>query len=103
MWEIYNIEFIKGDSSKTVKNYKVEEKYDTIHIDGAHGIYYAENDLLNCVKFAHKNTILAFDDTNNHLLNQLLNKYIDKKLIVEIKYDNIYQICNYHRLFNYVI
>ena len=63
----------------------------------------AENDLLNCVKFAHKNTILAFDDTNNHLLNQLLNKYIDKKLIVEIKYDNIYQICNYHRLFNYVI
>ena len=101
--KIYNIEFIKGDSRKTVKEYNVKEKYDIIHIDGGHGIECAEEDLLNCVKFAHKNTILIFDDTNQNLLNKLLNKYVEKKLIVEIKYDNIYQKCNYHRLFNYLI
>ena len=101
--QFYNIEFIKGDSTITVKNYIVKEKYDVIHIDGGHGIKCAEEDLLNCVKFAHKNTILVFDDTNQPLLNELLNKYINKKLITEINYDNIYKKCNYHRLFNYLI
>jgi tRNA G46 methylase TrmB len=98
-----NIEFIKGDSTITVKNYIPKEKYDIIHIDGGHGIKCAEQDLLNCPKFAHENTILIFDDTNHQLLNNLLEKYIQKNLIKELSYNNIYKKCKYHRLFNYIL
>lgn len=103
--KIYDIEFVKGDSTKTVKNYIVNDKYDVIHIDGSHGIKCAEEDLKNCIKFAHKNTILVFDDTNQQLLNNLLNKYIEPpyNLIKEIDYNNIYKKCHYHRIFNYII
>ena len=101
--DIYDIEFIKGDSTTTVKNYIVKEKYDVIHIDGGHGLDCAEKDLNNCIKFAHNNTILVFDDTNQAPLNNLLNKYVEKKLISEIEYNNIYKKCKYHRLFKYII
>lgn len=97
----YNIEFIEGDSNITVKNYNVKKQYDVIHIDGGHGKICAENDLINCKKFSYNNTILVFDDTNQDVINNLLNQYINK-LIVEIEYNNIYKKCNYHRLFKYI-
>ena len=60
----YNFNFVEGDSLITVKEYNNDKKYDIIHIDGGHYEKCVINDLINCKKFAHKDTLMIFDDTN---------------------------------------
>ena len=52
---------ILGDSTKTIPCYP-EEKFDLIFIDGGHQLEIARQDLLNCKRFAHSETILVMDD-----------------------------------------
>lgn len=54
---------IIGDSTKTIPIYETTIKYDVIFIDGGHSYEVAKADLLNCKKFAHKDTIVIMDDT----------------------------------------
>ena len=57
---------IIGDSKMSVpnfyKNYK-DKKFDFIFIDGGHDYETARRDLENCYHLAHKDTIVAIDDT----------------------------------------
>jgi hypothetical protein len=97
-----NLKFIKGDSLIEVPKYNSEIKYDVIHIDGGHGIKCAKNDLINCKKFASKNTFLVFDDSNDLVISKLLNEYITNNFIKEINYEKYgLKSCFYHKIFNY--
>ena len=52
-----------GDSTKTIPNFNNNKLYDIIFIDGGHDYEIAIQDLMNCKKFAHKDTIVIMDDT----------------------------------------
>ena len=49
---IFKVEYIKGNSNKTLPKYNATRTYDLIHIDGGHGVVTCENDIRNCKKFA---------------------------------------------------
>lgn len=44
------------------------------------------NNLIYCKKFAHKDTLMIFNDTNAHHISQLINKYCGNNLMKEIDY-----------------
>ena len=100
----YNFEFIKGDSLIKVKEYNNDIKYDVIHIDGGHNDECVRNDLINCKKFAHNNTLMIFDDTNAKHIENILNEFCKNNFIKEIDY-SIFNLrkCYFHRIFKYNI
>lgn len=56
---------IYGDSSKTVPNFmknNINIKFDLIFIDGGHYIEQCTEDMKNCYKMCHKDTIIILDD-----------------------------------------
>ena len=55
---------IIGDSNATIPNYN-EKQFDIIFIDGGHDYDTVKNDLTNCKKLSHKNTLIVLDDTMN--------------------------------------
>lgn len=97
----YNFEFIEGDSLITVKNYNNRTKYDVIHIDGGHDPKCVVNDLINCKRFAHKDTLMIFDDSNAPHIGKILNEYCQNGFIKEIEYSNVIKKCYFHRIFKY--
>ena len=54
---------ILGDSTKTIPKYETDVKFDLIFIDGGHSYEVSRADLMNCRRFAHKDTIVIMDDT----------------------------------------
>lgn len=67
---------IYGDSTKTVPDFG-NNTFDLIFIDGGHDYEIARDDLKNCQKLAHKNTIVVMDDvhyTNPNFFNVGPNK-----------------------------
>jgi len=58
---------ILGDSTLTIpefiKNNKDNVKFDFIFIDGGHSYEVALADMTNCFELAHKDTVVALDDT----------------------------------------
>jgi hypothetical protein len=99
----YNFTFVKGDSLIKVKEYNNDKKYDIIHIDGGHNENCVRNDLINCKKFAHKNTLMIFDDTNSTHISKIINEYCKKNFIEEIDYSGNLKKCYFHRIFKYNI
>ena len=99
----YDFKFVEGDSLITVKEYENDTKYDIIHIDGGHSEKCVINDLINCKKFAHKDTLMIFDDTNAPRISSIISKYIKNNLIKEIDYSGNLKKCLYHRIFKYNI
>lgn len=58
-------QLILGDSQKTLVEYgntNPNKTFDLIFIDGGHEYDIALNDMMNCMKFAHENTIVILDD-----------------------------------------
>jgi predicted O-methyltransferase YrrM len=100
----YNFTFVKGDSLTTVKNYESDVKYDVIHIDGGHYETNVRNDLINCKKFAHENTLMIFDDSNAKHIGDILDEYCKSGIIEEINYRQLgIKKCYFHRIFKYCI
>ena len=97
----YNVSLIQGNSMKTLLE-KDREVFDLIHIDGGHNDKVVFSDLVNCKRFAHKNTIMIFDDTNSETITKILEFAIHCKFIKEINYEkeNLKEI-KYHRIFRY--
>ena len=56
------LEFIPGNSMDTVPVYP-DKKFDLIFLDGGHDYNTALQDLHNCRRLAHKDTIVIMDDT----------------------------------------
>jgi predicted O-methyltransferase YrrM len=67
---------VLGDSTKTVPEYKLDEPFDVIFIDGGHAYEVARADLENCKRLAHANTLVFMDDTvrSNPHWNIFFNK-----------------------------
>ena len=99
----YNFNFVEGDSLITVKEYNNDKKYDIIHIDGGHYEKCIINDLINCKKFAHKDSLMIFDDTNAPHISKIINKYCENNFIKEIDYSANLKKCFFHRIFKYNI
>jgi len=55
--------FIKGNSLDIIPT--IVDTYDLIFIDGAHDYNTAKNDLMNCKRLAHENTLVIMDDVTN--------------------------------------
>ena len=87
---------IFGDSRKTVPFYLENNKntrFDVIFIDGGHEYEIAKADLDNCLKLAHKDTIVILDDTiftpgwEQHYTigpTQIWNEYVEQNKIIEM-------------------
>lgn len=61
---------VLGDSTKSINKYNIMnpgKKFDFIFVDGGHTYEIAMADLKNSAKFAHKDTIVAIDDTMYNL------------------------------------
>lgn len=98
----YDFELIKGDSLHTLKEYNNDTKFDLIHIDGGHGYDVAKNDLLECKKFRHKNTLIIFDDAYGKHIQIMLEEQLKKKFIKEVNYKKLkLEKTKYHRIFYY--
>jgi hypothetical protein len=57
---------ILGDSTISVPEYIInnrDKKFDLIFIDGCHAYDIAKQDVENCIKLSHKDTIVVLDDT----------------------------------------
>ena len=99
---IFKAEYVKGNSNKTILEYKGTDKYDLIHVDGGHGLKTAENDIRNCKKFANETTLLLVDDSNFKRIRDLLDSMIKTDYLTEIEMESMdCETTKYHRLFNY--
>jgi predicted O-methyltransferase YrrM len=87
------LELVLGDSNVTVPQLETEIKYDLIFIDGAHTTPIAYNDIKNCKRLSHKDTILIIDDTIkdeklmhsfNKEVNDAWNKCIEEGIVEEV-------------------
>jgi predicted O-methyltransferase YrrM len=54
---------VLGDSTQSVPEYKTDEPFDVIFIDGGHSYDVASADVANCKRLAHANTLVIMDDT----------------------------------------
>jgi len=98
----FEVEYVKGDSNKTLATYKPTKTYDLIHIDGGHGVKTCENDIMNCKKFSKSDTLLLVDDTNFKRLRVLLNDMVETHFLEEVEMESLDLETNrYHRLFTY--
>lgn len=79
------IDLIVGDSTITVPQYKTskpDSTFDLIHIDGSHDVNMARKDFMNCYDVA--SNLIIFDDTQEPLLDNLLNEFISEGLVSNV-------------------
>lgn len=72
---------IYGDSMITLPNFYTHVKYDLFHVDGGHSVELAQNDLMNCKRWADPNSMVVFDDVDFISLNRLYYELIGRKMI----------------------
>jgi hypothetical protein len=71
------IDLVKGDSTQVLAEVLQSNKNLTGYIiDGGHGVTVAEQDLQNVIKFANKDAVLCFDDSDFVELRLMLNLYM---------------------------
>ena len=58
-------------------------KFDVIHIDGSHAEKQVEKDFNFCLNLCNSKSVVIIDDTNLQNINELCEKYIDKKFVKE--------------------
>ena len=99
----YNIDYVEGDSNKTLPNYNPGIIFDLIHVDGGHGVKTANNDIIHSKKLSDSDTLLLVDDTNFKRLRVLLDDMIEDGYLTEVNYQKLnLKPTKYHRVFNYV-
>ena len=57
---------IIGNSLETIPNYNENIKFDLFFIDGGHDYNTAKNDIINCKRLSHENSIVVMDDVVNN-------------------------------------
>ena len=98
----YNIEFIRGNSIQTIKEYDPVILVDLIHVDGGHGKDAIQNDIVNCKKFSTPNTILVIDDAYLLSIENMINHYLESNMIQEVDYKEMgLNVTKFHRIFRY--
>ncbi len=100
--EKYSFELIKGDSLDTVPAYNPGAKFSLIHIDGGHTSRIALLDIINCKKFADKQTLLIIDDAYIACIKRTIEFHSSSKVIAEIN-DESFRLAKtkFHRIFRY--
>lgn len=81
--------FQKGDSGITIPKFIKKNptlEIDAFSIDGRHD-YGADADFKNCLALAKNNSIIIWDDSNDHVLSKLWAEYIKYNLIQDITLD----------------
>lgn len=83
------IDFVEGDSTKTLPAYVDEHPelhgtFDVIHIDGGHTDEVAMSDILYCERFARAGDhTLIVDDSDMDAIKRVIEYFVNKKLIRE--------------------
>jgi galactosyl transferase GMA12/MNN10 family/Methyltransferase domain len=79
-------EFVQGDSAITVPQYAEQfpdRKFDLIYVDGDHTFEACTQDVLNCKKLAHADTVLWVDDCSGMIRDAMILLHFKK--VIEIK------------------
>ena len=84
-----NFEYIEGDSTSTMPKWIITHpqmihKYDVVHVDGGHSEDCISNDMKNTDLLVKVNGIVIVDDTNSHIINSYVDKYISTGNYVEV-------------------
>jgi predicted O-methyltransferase YrrM len=77
---------IYGDSNITLKQYVDSNElytFDLIHVDGGHETATVENDFTYTQQLLSKDGIVIFDDYNYGNIRNVIDHYVDKKVISE--------------------
>jgi len=104
----YNFTLIEGDTTHTLEDYTTNVKYDIIHIDGGHTTNDLMQNVYDCKKFAHADTIIIIDDIPGNrdvyqgVINMRENNTIED-ITENLLMDRNTRImnCSYHRFFTY--
>lgn len=80
------VTFYAGDSTKIIPYVLSKDNhFDAYIIDGGHGLSEAETDLCNIISYAKSGSIICFDDSDVSKLRFLLNIYMLRGNIMNIK------------------
>ena len=80
------IELIIGDSTITIPDYKQKHPntiFDVFHLDGSHDVNVAKKDFENAYDITKD--VIIFDDTQDSILSNLLDKFIKNRWVIEIQ------------------
>src|SRR5437762_8421804 len=75
---------LKGSSNDMLNTFKLGTQFDFIHIDANHSYYAVSQDILNCIRFCHQDTLWIFDDLDNWGVSAALKFHQNKFSLINI-------------------